>query len=61
VTDHESSTDGNPSTAGGDTESTRKCTFNPIANRYEWWVPGVGFTGQPCTPSPADGSASGNE
>ncbi len=37
-----------PSTDGDD--SSRRCLFNPIASRFEWWEPGPGFTGEPCDP-----------
>lgn len=61
MTDQDSSTEGNSSTAGEGTEPPGECRFNPTANRLEWWVPGLGFTGQSCTSTEEGDSASGYE
>jgi hypothetical protein len=58
MSDPEGSTGGSPPANEGGPED-RHCRFNPLANRYEWWAPGQGFTGEPCTPTEGDDGGSG--
>jgi len=48
-----------PPPAPGGEPDDRDCRFNPLANRHEWWVPGHGFTGEPCDPDEDGDGGSG--
>ncbi len=63
MSDARSPADGDPpseSTSTDGDDSSRNCLFNPIANRHEWWEPGIGFTGEPCRPTTAPDSGFGH-
>ncbi len=56
MSDSRDATGGSPPASGGE-PADRDCRFNPLANRHEWWVPGQGFTGEPCAPEDGGGDS----